>query len=455
MTDLLIPNSPPSTPAPSAPPDHSDGSSPVGDCHVEWKKPAAELAPLDLAAARERLQSRGGATYWRSLEELAETPEFGELLDREFPRFASEWPDGVSRRNFLQLAAASLGLAGLTACTRQPIEKIVPYVRQAEEFLPGKPVLFATSMALSGVATGLLIESHNGRPTKVEGNPEHPASLGASDAVTQASVLGLYDPDRSQAISQLGNAATWAALNQQITAALNAQSNFGGAGLRLLTGPISSPTEARLIASLLETYPQARWHRWDPLAADTATKGLTEAFGAPVGLRFDLAKADVVLALESDFLTAGPGSVRYARDFAARRRLGHGAVAMNRLYVAESSPTATGTVADHRFRIRPSQAAGIVQALAAAVGVAGVASPALDSATAKWVAAAARDLVAHRGTALVVAGETLPAAAHTLVAAINEAIGASGASGDAASTAPRSKPIRSTASLRSSPCWTR
>ena len=414
MTDLLLPN-----------PSSSDSTS-AGDCHVEWKKSGAELAPLDLAAARERLQSRGGAAYWRSLEELAETPEFGELLDREFPRFASEWPDGVSRRNFLQLAAASLGLAGLTACTRQPIEKIVPYVRQAEEFLPGKPILFATSMALSGVATGLLIESHNGRPTKVEGNPEHPASLGATDAVTQASVLGLYDPDRSQRISQLGDASTWTNLNQQITAGLNAQSNFGGAGLRLLTGPVSSPTEARLIAALLETYPQARWHRWDPLASDGATKGLTEAFGAPVGLRFDLAKAEVVLAFESDFLTCGPGAVRYARDFADRRRVGHGATAMNRLYIAESSPTATGTVADHRFRLRPSQTAALVQALAAAVGVAGVAAPALDSAAARWVAAAARDLAAHRGTALVVAGDSLPAAAHTLVAAINDALGASG-----------------------------
>ncbi|MDQ1349257.1 MAG: hypothetical protein QG573_2635 [Acidobacteriota bacterium] len=420
MTDLLIPHPSPATP---------DGSTAAGDCHVEWKKPAAAPVSVNLAAARERLQSRGGAAYWRSLEELAETPEFGELLDREFPRFASEWPDGVSRRNFLQLAAASLGLAGLTACTRQPIEKIVPYVRQAEEFLPGKPILFATSMALSGVATGLLIESHNGRPTKVEGHPEHPASLGATDAVTQASVLGLYDPDRSQAISQLGKSATWAILNQQLTAALNAQSAFGGAGLRLLTGPVTSPTEARLIAALLESYPQARWHRWDPLARDGATKGLTEAFGAPVGMRFDLAKADVVLALESDFLTAGPGSVRYARDFAARRKVSHpegAATTMNRLYVAESSPTATGTVADHRLRIRPSQIAGIVQALAAAVGVAGVAAPALDAATTKWVAAAARDLAAHRGAALVVAGETLPAAAHTLVAAINDALGASG-----------------------------
>ena len=210
MTDLLIPHPSPSAAGPAGPSGPFRRLDPGGRLprRVEEAR-RAQLAPLDLAAARERLQSRGGATYWRSLEELAETPEFGELLDREFPRFASEWPDGVSRRNFLQLAAASLGLAGLTACTRQPIEKIVPYVRQAEEILPGKPVLFATAMALSGVATGLLVESHNGRPTKVEGNPEHPASLGASDAVTQASVLGLYDPDRSQAISQLGNAATW------------------------------------------------------------------------------------------------------------------------------------------------------------------------------------------------------------------------------------------------------
>ena len=421
MTDLLIP---PSSPA------ETSGSNPAGDCHIEWKKPSlAAPAALDLAAARERLKSRGGATYWRSLEELAETPEFGELLDREFPRFASEWPDGVSRRNFLQLAAASLGLAGLTACTRQPIEKIVPYVRQAEEFLPGKPVLYATAMVLSGVATGLLIESHNGRPTKVEGNPEHPASLGASDAVTQASVLGLYDPDRSQAISELGDQATWTTLSQQLTAALNAQSAFSGAGLRLLTGPVTSPTEARLVASLLESYPQARWHRWDPLASDGAETGLASAFGSPVGMRFDLAKADVVLALESDFLTAGPGAVRYARDFADRRKVGHaeaGGHAMNRLYVAESSPTATGTVADHRFRIRPSQLPAIVQSLAAAVGVAGVSDGALDAATSKWVQAAARDLAAHRGGALVVAGASLPAAAHTLVAAINDALGASG-----------------------------
>ena len=420
MTDLMNP-----TPSPAPP----SGPNTTGDCHVEWKKPAAEGSGLDLAAARQRLQSRGGATYWRSLEELAETPEFGELLDREFPRFASEWPDGVSRRNFLQLAAASLGLAGLTACTRQPIEKIVPYVRQAEEFLPGKPVLYATAMTLSGVATGLLIESHNGRPTKVEGNPEHPASLGASDAVTQASVLGLYDPDRSQAIVELGDSATWTGLNQRLTAALNAQSAFAGAGLRLLTGPVTSPTEARLIAALLESYPQARWHRWDPLANDGSRNGLAAAFGAPVGMRFDLAKADVVLALESDFLTAGPGAVRYARDFADRRKVGHSegaAAAMNRLYVAESSPSATGTVADHRFRIRPSQLPAIAQALAAAVGVAGVAAPPLDAGTAKWVTAAARDLAAHRGSALVIAGESLPPAAHTLVAAINDALGAAG-----------------------------
>ncbi|MEO8277138.1 MAG: TAT-variant-translocated molybdopterin oxidoreductase, partial [Thermoanaerobaculia bacterium] len=422
MTEPLFPN--------SALPSSSGVAATSGDCHVEWKKPAvAAGAALDLGAARARLESRGGAAYWRSLEELAETPEFGELLDREFPRFASEWPDGVSRRNFLQLAAASLGLAGLTACTRQPIEKIVPYVRQAEEFLPGKPVLFATSMVLSGIATGLLIESHDGRPTKVEGNPGHPGSLGATDAVTQASVLGLYDPDRAQAITYLGQPANWPALNQQLASALSAQSAFGGAGIRVLTGPTTSPTEARLVASLLESYPQARWHRWDALGRDAAFSGLSAAFGAPVGAHFDLTQADVILAFEADFLTHGPGAVRYARDFADRRRVTKSATTMNRLYVAESSPTPTGTSADHRLRIRPSQAGSLVQALAAQLGVAGATAPALDAETRKWIECAGRDLMAHRGKALVIAGDSLPAAAHTLIAAINEGIGASAGSG--------------------------
>src|SRR5881397_1584959 len=183
----------------------------------------AQGRALDLANARERLAKARGPTFWRSLEELADTEAFRELLRREFPRQAAEWPEGLDRRRFLQLAGASLALAGLTACTRQPLEKIVPYVRQPEQIIPGRPLFFATAMTLGGYALGLLVESHEGRPTKVEGNPSHPASLGATDAFAQASVLGLYDPDRSQVLTHLGVIETWSAFVAMLAGRLRAQ----------------------------------------------------------------------------------------------------------------------------------------------------------------------------------------------------------------------------------------
>jgi molybdopterin-containing oxidoreductase family iron-sulfur binding subunit len=398
-----------------------------GDCHEEWKRPEAAAAPVALAAVRERLAGARGPRYWRSLEEVAATPEFEQMVHREFPRFAAEWPSDVSRRNFLQLAAASLGLAGLTACTRQPIEKIVPYVRQPEQILPGRPLFFATAMTLGGWALPLLAESHEGRPTKLEGNPQHPASRGASPAIAQASVLGLYDPDRSQAVTHLGRIATWTALVEALTAALAGQAGKQGAGLRLLTGPVTSPGEAAQIAALMQAHPQARWHRWDALGGDAARRGAAAAFGRPVGFHFDLAKADVIVSLDADLLVSGPGAVRHAGDFAARRRLAADAPAMSRLYVAEATPSPTGTMADHRLPLRPSVFPQLVLALAAGVGVPGIAAPAgLDAAAAKFAAAAAGDLLASRGRALVVAGDALPAEAHALVHAINGALGAAG-----------------------------
>ncbi len=411
----------------------SDVSSPVptaapaGDCHAEWKRPPAEKPPLDLATVRGRLEGQRGPQYWRSLEEVAATPEFEELLHREFPRFAAEWPAGVSRRNFLQLAGASLGLAGLTACTRQPIERIVPYVKQPEEILPGRPLHFATAATLSGFATGLLVESHEGRPTKIEGNPDHPASQGATDAVTQASILGLYDPDRSQTTLELGRISTWRGLATALMAALGEQSAKSGAGLRILTGPVTGPTEAALMEQLLADYPEAVWHRWDPLGADHQRRGVAAAFGAPHSIRYEVGRADVLVALDADFLTQGAGAVRHAREFAARRRVTVDGPQMNRLYVAEVSPSPTGSVADHRLPVRPSQLPALVRALAARVGVDGVAAPAdLEPRLERFAAAAAADLAAHRGRALVVAGESLPAAAHALIAAINDALGATG-----------------------------
>jgi MoCo/4Fe-4S cofactor protein with predicted Tat translocation signal len=212
-------------------------------------------------------------SFWRTLEERAEDPAFQERLYNEFPTEIESITDPVERRTFLRLMGASLALAGVTACTRQPPEKIVPYVRQPEEIVPGKPLFYATAMPIGGVATGLLVESHEGRPTKIEGNPLHPGSLGASDVFAQAAILGLYDPDRSQTLTYLGEIRPWSAFLGAIRGALTAQQSSKGAGLRLLTESVHSPTLAVQIRELLARFPSARWHQWDPASRDHARVG--------------------------------------------------------------------------------------------------------------------------------------------------------------------------------------
>src|SRR5499426_3463752 len=213
----------------------------------------------DLVALRGRLETTRGREYWRSLESLAATPEFKEFLHREFHQNASEWLDPVGRRSFLKLMGASLALAGVSACTRQPNEEIIPYVRQPEEEIPGKPLFFATAMPMNGAGAGLLVESHEGRPTKVEGNPDHPASRGATDLFAQGSVLTLYDPDRSQTILQLGDVRPWSAVIGAIRGGLSGQSTSKGAGLRILTETVASPTLAAQIQQILAQQPNAKW----------------------------------------------------------------------------------------------------------------------------------------------------------------------------------------------------
>src|SRR5262245_46460212 len=293
-----------------------------------------------LESARARLAGTRGREFWRSLEELAGDPSFQEVLEREFPAGASEWGEGLDRRRFLQLAAASLAFAGLSACTRQPLESIVPYVKQPEEIVPGRPRFFATAATLGGYATGLLVESHEGRPTKIEGNPDHPASLGATDLFAQALILGLYDPDRSQLLLELGEIRTWNAFVQRMQAAITAQRALGGAGLRVLTGTVTSPTLGGQMRTLLARFPKARWHQYEPVGRDNARLGARLAFGRWIETRYDFARADVILALDSDFLVDMPGSVRYARDFADRRRVRRGQSYMSRLYAVESAATA-------------------------------------------------------------------------------------------------------------------
>jgi molybdopterin-containing oxidoreductase family iron-sulfur binding subunit len=402
---------------------------------------------LDIKAIREKLQQAGGPQYWRSLESVADTPEFQEFLHREFPSNASEWTDPVGRRSFLKLMSASMALAGVSACTVQPTELIVPYVRQPEETIPGKPQFFATAMALGGVATGLLVESHEGRPTKIEGNPDHPGSLGATDVFAQGSVLTLYDPDRSQSILQLGEIRPWAAFVTAMKSALQGQSSSKGAGLRILTETVSSPTLAAQIQQVLATYPDAKWIQWESMPRDHARAGARLAFGEPVEPQYDFTKADIVVSLDADFLASeGPASLRSTRQFASRRRIEGNGETLNRLYVVEAAPSVTGGKADHRVPLKSGHIDAFARALAARVGVTGVSGTA-PTGTDSALDAIAKDLAAHRGRSIVIAGDAQPASVHALAHAMNEALGNGGQTVTYTAT-PEAVPAEQLADLR-------
>ena len=337
--------------------------------------------------------------YWRSLDELEQTKEFEEFLHREVPEQASEWFDPISRRTFLRLMGASLALAGLGACTRQPEEKIVPYAaKPPEELIPGIPLFYATAMTHGGFATGLLVESHMGRPTKVEGNPQHPASLGATNIFAQASVLDLYDPDRSQVVLHAGQINTWESFVAAVHDELGGLQVNKGAGLRLLTSTVTSPTLADQLAQLPLKFPAAKWHSYEPVGRDNTRGGAKLAFGEVVETQYHFDKADVILSLDGDFFS----NLRYARDFIEKRRVRGDRTAMNRLYAVESTPTLTGAMADHRYAMRPSEIARFARELPAAIQ---------------------RDLEAHRSASIVIAGEAQPPIVHALVHAMNHALG--------------------------------
>jgi MoCo/4Fe-4S cofactor protein with predicted Tat translocation signal len=384
-----------------------------------------EARTPDLAAIRAKLAATDGRAYWRSLEEVAGSEEFEHFLHSEFPQEAAAWDPKLGRRHFLKLMSASLALAGAGACTRQPTEKIVPYVDIPELIVPGRPLYFATSMPLLGVGAGVLAESHMGRPTKLEGNPDHPSSLGGTDVTTQASVLGLYDPDRAQVVNSVGAIRPWSAFVKTLTEAMSRQRDKKGAGLRLLTGAVTSPTLVSLLEDVLKRYPEARWHRYEPAAGDGSAGGTELAFGERFDVRYRFDTADVVVSLDSEFLSCGGGNVRYARDFMKRRRVDGPRSSMNRLYVAETTVSTTGASADHRLAVKPSEMEAFAFALARAAGV-DVKPGTVDAAADRWIAAVARDLRRHRGKCLVVPGEQQPAVVHALAHAINVTLGNAG-----------------------------
>lgn len=379
---------------------------------------------------RRRLRETQGREYWQSLNELGNTPEFQKWLAREFPQGAAELKNPVSRRTFLQLAAASLGMLGLAACTGQPEHLLVPYVEAPEKAVPGEPLYFATADTLGGYAFGVLAETHMGRPTRLEGNRLHPASLGATTPFNQGAVLTLYDPDRLQTVYGNGRIRTWSEFLLILEEAVGRLALADGAGLRILSDTITSPTLSAQIDNLLGQLPQARWHQYEPVSHHNAWRGALLAFGETVDTLYDFTAADVILSLEDDFLGVGPGRLAYTRAYTDRRRVlldedgvnGVDAVTMNRLYVVEGTPTLTGAMADHRRALRSSQIEHVARGVARALGLDVPPGADLPAPWAEWIAAVAADLQENRGRCLVTAGITQPPAVHALAHAMNAAL---------------------------------
>ena len=369
----------------------------------------------------------GNRRHWRSLDELAQSEKFRRAVEREFPVAASVWEHGPSRREFLKLMSASLALAGFQGC-KQPDEKIVPYVETPEHIVPGKPLFFASAFALNGFASGVLVESHEGRPTKIEGNPLHPVNgdaernVGTTDIFAQANVLELYDPDRSQVVLQNGGISNWEEFVGNLKPHVVSHRQRRGAGLRLLTQNFTSPTLLQQIQRLQDAMPDFRWHVYEPNQRVNTNAGARIALGRLLHTRYHLEQADLILSIDDDFLNDGPARLRLAREFANRRqvRAVDDSTRMNRLLVVESTTTLTGAAADNRLPLRPSAVADYLKAVAAELGVPGVNSPADGrNVPAAWVSAVADQLNQSRGRCVVMVGEAQPAEIHALGHAIN------------------------------------
>jgi MoCo/4Fe-4S cofactor protein with predicted Tat translocation signal len=357
---------------------------------------------------------------WRSLDEVGVGAE---PRNREFPAGAIVGNDEVDRRGFLKMLAAAIAAAGLEGCTRQPIEGIVPYVRQPENITPGEALYFATAMPLSGFGSGILVKSREGRPIKVDGNALHPSVLGGSSVWMQACLLDLYNADRSKSVLHSGKTSSYAQFLASLADALAEQKGKGGAGLRLLTGTVTSPTMAFQIRELLNKFPRARWHQWEPINWDNAFAGARMAFGESLATEYRFDRAAVIVSLESDFLYTHPERLRHTRQFSDARRVVAGHTRMNRLYVFESGPTVTGSMADHRIPFSHREIEAAARFLAHELGVGVERDDSLSNQTLSKLSIAARDLRDHRGESVVICGESLRPEFHALEQKINHALG--------------------------------
>jgi len=375
-----------------------------------------EQTKLNLEAVRAKLGGAQGRSYWKGLEEVAETPEFTQWLDDEFP-YRKSLLD-VDRRSVLKLMGASLALAGLTGCRNLPQEKVIPFVKDPENRPAGTTKYYASALTFGGYGFPVLVESHEGRPTKLEGNPDHPASGGASDIFTQASILNLYDPDRLQEVSHLGLIDTWDGFLKVHRDILESQRQARGVGIRVLTGSVTSPSLTSMLGRFFKEFPQAKWHQYDPVNKDNERAGLKMAFGEVVQPVYDFKRAKAVLSLDGDFLASNPHNVQSAGDFAQTRRL-DGAV--SRLYSVESTPSSTGAFADHRVAVTPPDVYAVAAAVANGLGVAPSDAKLPAAVSQKWIDAVVSDLASG---GLVVVGDHQSPEVHALAHAINVKVGA-------------------------------
>lgn len=399
--------------------ERNENPKPMGNTLENENSNAAQAvneAPMSLAQVRAELKGVTGKRYWRSIDELANTEDFQAAVEREFPGAAQEWVDPVSRRGFLKLMGASMALAGLAGCTKQPDEPIYPYVKAPEDLVLGKPNYFATAHPFVTGAVPLLVKSDEYRPIKVDGNPEHAYNRGSSDVFSQGTLLDLYDPDRSKHVSFRGENREWAEFAEALRD--KALASKDGTGLYFLSATITSPTLARQWKAVQTAYPKAKLVQYDPAIAGTwLAKGLN--------VQYALADADLIVSLDADFLSgaAYPGFHKLVADYAGRRK--NPAAGMNRLYAIESSTTTTGMKAEHRLGLRASEVPAFAATLAQAVGAPGATAPAYawTADQQAFLAALAKDLKASAGKSAVIPGLYQDESIAALALAINTALG--------------------------------
>ncbi len=374
-----------------------------------------------------------GKEYWRSLDQIADSPEYRTFLEREFPEGASELRDYPSRRKFLTLMGASLAFAGLAGC-RRPVEKVIPYVTQPEEIIPGKPQFYATTMPFGSSSFGLVVESHEGRPTKIEGNPLHPSTKGSSNSLIQSSILSLYDPDRAKTPRQGESEKSWQDFlnfwkNHSETFASN-----GGQNLAVISEEFSSPTLDRLAEEFKSSYPNSTWVPFEPVNDENIISGIEAATNKKLRPVYDFSNVDVVLSLDSDFLLTESDNISNSKSFSSARNIEDENGKMNRLYIVESTFSTTGSMADHRLRLNSGRIGAFTLAVAAELVKKGLRISGYDESVAQeisgfnpeWIEAVAEDLINSKSRNILIAGRKQPAAVHTLVCAINSALGNNG-----------------------------